>query len=73
MIWHTPSGSVLAAVVMVTLVLGAAVVLASVTPLLVIGPLVWVMNAFVRMEEKSLEETFGDEYREYAGHVRRWL
>lgn len=35
---------------------------------------VWLIQKnFIRLEEAALEETFGDEYREYKNVVRRWL
>ena len=43
------------------------------TPLVVIPVFTWVMHEFIKMEEKSLEETFGDEFREYRKRVRRWI
>ena len=42
---------------------------------LVLAPfVVWVVTAWViRLEERYLESTFGDEYRAYCARVRRWL
>lgn len=35
----------------------------------------WVINTvyFILFEEPQLEERFGEEYREYKRHVRRWI
>jgi protein-S-isoprenylcysteine O-methyltransferase Ste14 len=30
-------------------------------------------SRFIGAEEKSMEETFGDAYREYKARVRRWI
>jgi protein-S-isoprenylcysteine O-methyltransferase Ste14 len=58
----------------VLLVSGAAVVLGSVTPLLVaVGYLVILQEGFVRHEEGLLEQRFRGEYRNYRRSVRRWL
>jgi protein-S-isoprenylcysteine O-methyltransferase Ste14 len=58
----------------VLLVSGAAVVLGSVTPLLVaVGYLVILQEGFVRHEERLLEQRFREEYRNYRRSVRRWL
>ena len=54
--------------------LGIFVVLGSLTPLAVI-PLFFLVirTRFVAAEERKLEETFGDAYRNYTRRVRRWL
>jgi len=53
---------------------GAAVVLGTVTPALVVVPYVLVTDRiFIVDEEKMMEETFGDAYRDYRKRVRRWL
>jgi protein-S-isoprenylcysteine O-methyltransferase Ste14 len=59
---------------MVTLLLGLAILLGSLSPFVV--PLIlgwWLSKWFVRPEEARLARVFGDAYRQYALHVRRWL
>lgn len=53
---------------------GVWLLLGTLTPLLV-PPAFFVLlqRAFVRREERILEQTFGDEYRDYRRRVRRWL
>jgi len=58
---------------MVAMVLGVAVVLGSVTPLVVVPVFVWVLEVFIRLEEKSMDATFGDAYGDYRRKVRRWI
>ena len=31
------------------------------------------VDLFIRREERQLERSFGDEWREYRSRVRRWL
>jgi protein-S-isoprenylcysteine O-methyltransferase Ste14 len=58
----------------VLLVAGVAVLLGSVTPLLVaVGYFVVLQEGFVRHEERLLEQRFGEEYRTYRRSVRRWF
>ena len=58
----------------VLLVTGIAVLLGSVTPLLVAaGYFVVLQEGFIRHEERLLEQRFGEEYRTYRRSVRRWL
>jgi protein-S-isoprenylcysteine O-methyltransferase Ste14 len=54
--------------------LGVAAMLASVwaLPLLAV-PLFVIHKHVIPMEERQLEAVFGDEYRRYRTHVRRWL
>jgi protein-S-isoprenylcysteine O-methyltransferase Ste14 len=54
--------------------LGGAAVLGSVwaLPLLAV-PLFVVHRHVIPMEERQLEEVFGDSYRQYKTRVRRWL
>ncbi len=59
---------------MVIILLGASVLLGSITPF--IAPVVFFIIldvVFIPEEEKSLEETFGQNFIEYKKHVRRWL
>jgi protein-S-isoprenylcysteine O-methyltransferase Ste14 len=59
---------------MLSIHLGAAVALGSLTPFLVLPVFAWILEVrFIRMEEAKLEHVFGDEYLEYRGQVRRWL
>ncbi|MBN1516403.1 hypothetical protein JXA32_07520 [Candidatus Sumerlaeota bacterium] len=59
---------------MALILLGAALMLGTLTPLLAIPMFVWLMDRFViRMEEGMLEERFGDAYRTYCRQTRRWL
>lgn len=58
----------------VLLVAGAAVLLGSVTPLMVAGGfLIVLQEGFVQHEERLLAQRFGGEYLEYRRSVRRWL
>ncbi len=59
---------------MLVTVLGTAIVLGSVTPFLVIPALYLVLTGrFIRVEERALEQTFGEEYLAYKKKVRRWI
>ena len=58
---------------MVVLLAGLGLLLGSATPFLVLLPFVWIMRRFMAMEERSMEEVFGEEYQGYAERVRRWL
>jgi protein-S-isoprenylcysteine O-methyltransferase Ste14 len=56
------------------LVSGLALLLGSVTPWFVVAAVfVILQEGFVRHEERLLEQTFGEEYRQYKSSVRRWL
>lgn len=58
----------------VMLVLGVALLLGSVTPLLVaVAFFVVLQEGFIRHEERLLDRRFGEEYRSYRRSVRRWL
>ncbi len=53
---------------------GAAILLRSATPFLLIPVFMIVLQeTVIKGEEAMLEEAFGDEYRDYASRVRRWL
>lgn len=59
---------------MALILLGAAVSLGSLSPLLVIPCfLVIIQEGYIRHEERFLEKIFGDEYLQYKSSVRRWL
>jgi len=53
---------------------GLAVLLGTVTPVLVVPVFVRLLGKkFIKAEERAMEETFGDAYREYKQRVRPWL
>jgi protein-S-isoprenylcysteine O-methyltransferase Ste14 len=54
--------------------LGAAVLMGSITPLIVIPAfMALVSERFIVREEAKLEAAFGREYLDYKSRVRRWL
>jgi protein-S-isoprenylcysteine O-methyltransferase Ste14 len=56
------------------LFIGLAVIFAVVWALLFVIPLILYTQARVIMpEERYLQRAFGDDYRVYSSHVRRWL
>lgn len=58
----------------VVILLGSACVLGSVTPFLVAPLFAGVVQIrFIRVEERMLEERFGEEYQAYRARVRRWI
>lgn len=59
---------------MVTLLVGTAVLLGSLTPFLVVPAFFFIIKRdFVPVEEAMLATTFGAEYDAYRSRVRRWL
>lgn len=59
---------------MALILLGVAFLLGSVTAL--IGPIIFIILMkiiFIPVEEKMMEQTFGQEYLDYKNRVRRWL
>jgi protein-S-isoprenylcysteine O-methyltransferase Ste14 len=59
---------------MLTIYLGIAIAAGSLWGLVLAVPLFGLINvAVVAREERYLERKFGDVYRQYRGHVRRWL
>ncbi|MBN1477819.1 isoprenylcysteine carboxylmethyltransferase family protein [Candidatus Sumerlaeota bacterium] len=58
---------------MTLILLGVAGLLGSATPFLALIPFVWVINGFMAMEERKMEATFGQAYREHMRRVRRWI
>lgn len=59
---------------MVLILLGISMFLGSLTPFLITGVFVVLMEIiFIRVEEDMLEEQFGTEYLEYKQRVRKWI
>jgi protein-S-isoprenylcysteine O-methyltransferase Ste14 len=59
---------------MVLLVLGIAILLGSLSPLIVPVLLAVILQTqFIVHEEKWMEQRFGAEYREYKNRVHRWV
>ncbi len=54
--------------------IGLALLLGTLTPWLVIVPFGLLLDRkFVRQEQRTMEERFGDDYRDYMQKVRRWI
>lgn len=54
--------------------LGVAILMGSLTPLLVVPVFVLIIHyEFVLYEERMLESTFGTSYAAYRSRVRRWI
>lgn len=59
---------------MVIALSGLFILLGSIAPFVIIPIFIWLMEKkFISMEEKALEETFGEAYRQYKRKVRRWI
>ena len=59
---------------MILILAGCALLLRSLTPFVVIPVFACLMDTrFIRAEEKMMEESHGDAYREYKKRVRRWI
>jgi len=59
---------------MAGILLGAAVLMGSLTPFIVIpGFMALIAERFIAPEEAKLEAAFGREYLDYKARVRRWL
>ncbi|OQX15151.1 MAG: isoprenylcysteine carboxyl methyltransferase [Thiothrix lacustris] len=59
---------------MLVILSGWGIWLGSISPFLLLPVFVWVLTAMqIIPEEKILEQTFGDAYRDYKAQVRRWL
>jgi protein-S-isoprenylcysteine O-methyltransferase Ste14 len=59
---------------MVLVSIGAGAAFGTLTPLLVPWAFATVLSRrFIRLEERSLAETFGDDYESYRRRVRRWI
>jgi protein-S-isoprenylcysteine O-methyltransferase Ste14 len=58
----------------VLILLGIAIFLGSILPFLIaITFIVVIYRTFIQVEEKMLEETFGEEWQAYKKRVRRWI
>lgn len=56
------------------MLIGVAVLLGSVSPWLMVPLFVWGINHnIIPGEEARMVEAFGEKYRQYQAHVRRWL
>ena len=55
------------------ILLGVWVCLGTLTPAIVVPIFVWLMTRFIRVEEASLKEQFGDAYVNYCDSVRRCI
>ncbi|MEM7119537.1 MAG: isoprenylcysteine carboxylmethyltransferase family protein [Chloroflexota bacterium] len=59
---------------MAIILTGVAVILGSIVPFLMVPLFMWIIQRnFIIHEEVMLEETFGEDYRQYKKEVRRWL
>lgn len=59
---------------MMLVLIGIATLLGTLTPYLVILVFFFLMNTvFIRVEEKMLQEKFGQAYLNYQQQVRRWI
>ena len=56
------------------ILVGVAILLGSVSPLLVIPIMIWILHVkFILREEQWMESWFGAPYLEYKKKTRRWL
>ena len=59
---------------MVLILFGAAVLLGTLSPLIIIPLFAITMDRiFIVAEERMLDERFGDEWKHYKKNVRRWI
>ena len=59
---------------MIAILAGTGLLLGTLMPLALIPLFVYLIQTlFVLPEEKMLEATFGEEYRQYLARVRRWI
>ncbi len=59
---------------LVVLLIGVVLLLGTVTPVVPVVAFVWVITKkFVVVEERALEQTFGDDYLAYKKRVRCWI
>ncbi len=58
----------------VLITLGLAIITISLTILIcTIGLYLFFWKVFIKWEEEKLDDTFGEDYREYKQRVRRWI
>jgi protein-S-isoprenylcysteine O-methyltransferase Ste14 len=58
----------------VLVLLGMAILLRSLSPFAVVaGFAIWMDTGFIRVEERILAATFGDEWVRYKQRVRKWI
>ena len=58
---------------MVLVLIGIAICLGSVTPLILLPVFAWLITGrFIQTEEKALQDQFGQHYVDYQASVRRW-
>ena len=58
---------------MVAILIGLGIALGSITPWAVVPAFAFLAGKFIAIEEKAMEETFGQAYRDYRRRVRRWI
>jgi protein-S-isoprenylcysteine O-methyltransferase Ste14 len=59
---------------MVLILVGIALLFGTISPFIPIPFFIWLIQTiFIFNEEIVMEETFGDEYKEYKKKIRRWL
>ena len=58
---------------MILILAGLAVLLGTIMPVIVVLAFFGVCRKYIRIEEKAMEETFGNAYLEYKKRVRRWI
>ena len=59
---------------MTTILLGVAVLLGSLTAFIAPVAMFFIFQMiFIPLEERLMEETFGQEYRDYKKRVRKWI